>query len=93
MGIGVIGEQLHVREVRATLDGRKPGAQARISLWQHGDWRRWVTGWKHTKSVHAGGRTFQVAKWRINKRFPHNSQLCAAFAHEPDRLACAKIHK
>ncbi|WP_075268138.1 hypothetical protein [Streptomyces sp. Tue 6075] len=47
MSIGVIGEGLRVHEVRVLLDGRKPGARARISEWRSGTYVREIRDWKH----------------------------------------------
>ncbi|MGW5679194.1 hypothetical protein ACWEV4_29640 [Streptomyces sp. NPDC003860] len=87
----MIGKGLRVKEVRATLDGWKPGAKARISLWRGGVHQRWVTGWKSTSSGQMKAYKYELAAWKINKKFPHNTKLCAEFAHDPDRRACAKI--
>lgn len=100
VGVGVIGEKLKVKEVRATLDGWYPGAQARVSLWQkkrvNNAWR-WqrvetVRGWKYTQSREIANWKHEYAAWQLNNRaFPNNSRICTEFKHRSER-ACATIH-
>jgi len=97
VSIGVLGQGLHVREVRAILDGQEAGAKARISLWKkdrHGEWSwaRQVRGWKYTTARDLSNYKFEYASWRVNTRFPNRSRLCVEFAGYNDRLACATIH-
>ncbi|WP_326683055.1 hypothetical protein [Streptomyces sp. NBC_01237] len=91
VGIGVIGTALHVREVRATLDGWHAGERARVSLWRGGSRVKTVTKWKDTSSKQAAGLKYEIATWRINRRFPDGSQLCVNFQGR-DQRACATIH-
>ena len=92
VGIGVIGEGLRVREVRATLDGWEAGAQARVSLWKGGSYVRMVRGWKYTSSKEARGYRHEYAAWKINQNFPHRSQLCVEFKGH-DRRPCVTIKR
>lgn len=93
VGIGVIGSGLRVDEVRATLAGWQAGAKARVSLWKGEEYQYAVRGWKDMSSGEARGVKYEMAKWKINKRYPHNSKLCVEVSGHPDRLACAKIHR
>ncbi|MBL1288112.1 hypothetical protein ACFTXO_18035 [Streptomyces sp. NPDC057067] len=92
VGIGVIGEGLRVREVRATLTAWEAGAQARVSLWQGGSWVRMVRGWKYTDSKEAGGHRFEYTAWKIDKSFPHRSKVCLEFKGH-DRMPCVTIKR
>ncbi|GAA3017837.1 hypothetical protein Sfulv_61360 [Streptomyces fulvorobeus] len=92
VGIGVLGEGLKVREVRATLDGWEAGAQARVSLWKGDSYVRMVRGWTYTSSTEGHGHKFEVAKWKINKSFPHRSRLCVEFKGH-DRMPCVTIKR
>lgn len=93
VGIGVIGSGLRVDEVRATLDGWQDGAKARVSLWKGGAYQYQVRGWKYMSAGEARGVKYELAKWKIDKQFPHNSKLCVEVSGHNDRLACAKIHR
>ncbi|MEU9530541.1 hypothetical protein AB0D58_34955 [Streptomyces sp. NPDC048210] len=92
VGIGVIGEGLKVREVRALLDGWQDGARARVSLWQGGSYVRTVRGWKATSARETRGHRFEQASWKINKSFPHRSQLCVELTGH-DRMPCVTIKR
>ncbi|MEW2608581.1 hypothetical protein ACFWZK_35145 [[Kitasatospora] papulosa] len=92
MGIGVIGEGLKVREVRALLDGWQDGARARVSLWQGGSYVSTVRGWKATSAREMRGHRFEYASWKINKSFPHRSQFCVEFTGH-DRMPCVTIKR
>lgn len=92
--IGVFGEGLRVKEVRAFLDGHEAGARASVSLWQHGRWVREVRGWKYTTARNMQGYKFEYASWNLrNKAFPHKSRLCVEFYGHDGRLACVTIQK
>lgn len=92
--IGVIGEGLKVREVRAILDGHEAGARASVSLWKRGKWVREVRGWKYTTARDVKGYKFEYASWNLrNKKFPHKSRLCVEFDGHDDRLACVTIQR
>ncbi|MFB8442709.1 hypothetical protein ACFC7A_27025 [Streptomyces niveus] len=93
VGIGVIGSGLRVDEVRATLDGWEDGAKARVSLWKGRVYQYQVRGWKYMSAGEARGVKYELAKWKIDKRFPHNSKLCVEVSGYDGRLACAKIHR
>ncbi|MEV3934209.1 hypothetical protein [Streptomyces sp. NPDC053728] len=92
VGMGVIGEGLKVREVRATLDGWEAGAKARVSLWQGGSYVRMVRGWKFTSSKETRGWKCEYMAWKINKNFPHRSQICVEFKGH-DRMPCVTIKR
>ncbi|MFE6038777.1 hypothetical protein [Streptomyces sp. NPDC056452] len=93
VSIGVIGEGLKVNEVRALLDGWEAGARARVSLWKGDTYVRQVRGWKYTTSKQASGHKFEIATWKINKRFPHRSKLCVEFEGHPERMPCVTIKR
>ncbi|MFG2432568.1 hypothetical protein [Streptomyces sp. NPDC048590] len=92
VGIGVIGDGLRVREVRALLDGWQAGAQARVSLWKGGSYVRMVRGWKYSSSREERGYRHEYAAWKINKTFPHRSRLCVEFRGH-DRMPCVTIQR
>ncbi|OKI50334.1 hypothetical protein [Streptomyces sp. MJM1172] len=93
VSIGVIGEGLRVKEIRALLDGWEPGAQARVSLWQGGRWVREVRGWKYTSSEEAARYRYELAAWKMNTSFPHKSQLCVEFKGYDNQRACLTIQR
>ncbi|MFD6274479.1 hypothetical protein ACFWFI_02625 [Streptomyces sp. NPDC060209] len=93
VGIGVIGEGLKVKEVRAILTGWEAGAKARVSLWKGDTYIRHVRGWKYTTSKEAARHKFEIATWKINKSFPHGSKLCVEFNGYPDRMPCVTIKR
>lgn len=93
VSIGVIGEGLKVKEVRALLTGWESGAKARVSLWNGDTYIRQVRGWKYTTSTEASGHRFEIASWKINKSFPHRSKLCVEFHGHPDRMPCVTIKR
>ncbi|MGW0785900.1 hypothetical protein [Streptomyces sp. NPDC002913] len=88
----MIGDGLHVREVRATLDGWEAGARARVSLWRGRTYVRQITGWKSASSKEAGGHRFEIAAWQINKRFQHGQKVCVEFDGY-DRMPCVTIQR
>ncbi|MFE2693696.1 hypothetical protein [Streptomyces mirabilis] len=91
--IGVIGEKLKVREVRALLDDHEAGAKAHVSLWKNGEEVRIVRNWKYTEAKETGGYKYEYASWKLhNRSFPNHSQLCVEFAGHEER-ACSTIHR
>lgn len=92
VSIGVIGEGLKVKEVRAILTGWEAGARARVSLWKGHTYLRQVRGWKYTSAEELSGHKFEVTTWKINKRFPHRSRLCVEFKGH-DRMPCVTIKR
>ncbi|MGW2016857.1 hypothetical protein [Streptomyces sp. NPDC001927] len=85
MGVGVIGEDLKVKEVRATLNGWYPGARAETFLPQGGKRIRTVGSWKATASVKYGGHKFEVVAWKMNKSYRHGDRICSRFDHRSER--------
>ncbi|MDF6016938.1 hypothetical protein [Streptomyces sp. JH34] len=92
VGIGVVGAGLKVREVRKLLDGWENGARARVTLWQRGSYVRTGRGWKATGARETRGHRFEYAAWKINKSFPHRSQLCVEYTGH-DRMRCVTIKR
>ncbi|MEE1805821.1 hypothetical protein [Streptomyces sp. BE133] len=91
--IGVIGDGLRVREVRALIDDWEPGAAARISQWKGDSYIRQVSGWKAMSSKQVSRLKFEIALWKFNRNFPHGHRLCAEFKGHPDRLPCVTIKR
>ncbi|MFI9040892.1 hypothetical protein [Streptomyces sp. NPDC053726] len=92
VGVGVIGDGLHVREVRATLDGWEAGAQARVSLWRGHTYIRQVRGWKSSSSKEVSGHKFEITTWKISQRFSHRHRLCVEYQGH-DEMPCVTIKR
>lgn len=92
VSIGVIGDKLKVKEVRAIMDGHEAGARARVSLWQHGKRVSSIRSWTFTDSGETAGYKYESTTWKLHSRaFPNNSRLCVEFSGHTNR-ACATIH-
>lgn len=92
VGVGVIGDGLHVREVRATLNGWEAGAQARVSLWHGRNYVRQVRGWKSSSSKEGYGHKFEITTWKLNARFPHAYKICVEYKGH-DEMPCVTIKR
>ncbi|MFB7174460.1 hypothetical protein ACFCYM_27100 [Streptomyces sp. NPDC056254] len=92
VGVGVIGESLKAKEVRATLNGRHPGARAETFLVRGGKRIRTVGSWKATESVEYGGHKFEVVAWPVNKSYRHGDRICTRFEHRSER-PCVTIQR
>ncbi|MFG2667605.1 hypothetical protein ACGFY6_25600 [Streptomyces sp. NPDC048387] len=92
VGVGVIGEGLKVKEVRATLNGWYPGARAETFLVRGGKRIQTVGSWKATESVEYGGHKFEIVAWPVNKSYRHGDRICSRFEHRSER-PCVTIQR
>ncbi|MDH6545826.1 hypothetical protein M2167_008405 [Streptomyces sp. SPB4] len=92
VGVGVIGEGLKVKEVRATLNGWYPGARAETFLVRGGKRIQTVGSWKATESVEYGGHKFEVVAWPVNESYRHGDRICSRFEHRGER-PCVTIQR
>ncbi|WP_223838036.1 hypothetical protein [Streptomyces venezuelae] len=92
VGVGVIGEGLKVKEVRATLNGWYPGARAEVFVLRGGKRVHTVGSWKATESVEYGGHKFEIVKWPVGRSFWHGDRICSTFGHRSER-PCVTIQR
>ncbi|MEV8535616.1 hypothetical protein [Streptomyces sp. NPDC051211] len=92
VSVGVIGDSLKVKEVRALLKGWYPGGRAEVFVLRSGKRVQTVGSWKATESVEYGGHKFEIAKWPVNKSFRHGDRICSRFDHRSER-PCVTIQR
>ncbi|MEY2232582.1 hypothetical protein [Streptomyces sp. BF23-19] len=92
VSVGVIGEGLKVKEVRALLKGWYPGARAEVFVMRGGKRVRTVGSWKATESLENGGHKFERATWQVGKSFRHGDRICSSFSHR-DEHPCVTIQR
>ncbi|QTI42582.1 hypothetical protein JYK04_00340 [Streptomyces nojiriensis] len=92
VSVGVIGEGLKVKEVRALLKGWYPGARAEVFVMRGGKRVRTVGPWKATESLEVGGHKFERATWQVGKSFRHGDRICSSFGHRGER-PCVTIQR
>ncbi|WP_331732238.1 hypothetical protein OG592_41395 (plasmid) [Streptomyces avidinii] len=92
VGVGVIGEGLKVKEVRALLQGWYPGARAEVFVLRSGKRVRTVGSWKATESMEVGGHKYELAVWPVGASFRHGDRLCSRFDHRNER-PCVTIQR
>ncbi|WP_234431863.1 hypothetical protein [Streptomyces sp. NRRL S-241] len=92
VSVGVIGDGLKVKEVRALLKGWHPGARAEVFLLRNGKRIQTLGSWKATESLEAGGHKFELATWRVGKSFRHGDRICSMFDHRGER-PCVTIKR
>ncbi|MFE5718550.1 hypothetical protein [Streptomyces erythrochromogenes] len=92
VSVGVVGEGLKVKEVRALLKGWHPGAKAEVFVVRGRKRIQTVGSWKATESVEYGGHKFEIASWPVGKSFRHGDRICTEFEHRSER-PCVTIKR
>ncbi|MEU6102739.1 hypothetical protein [Streptomyces flaveolus] len=93
VSIYVKGKGLHVDSIDVTSTKQRNGEAFRV--YQHtgsAAGQSNVTRWKKAKFVSAGMTKFAMASWKIDKRFPDGTWLCAV-SKESSGNPCIRVHR
>ena len=93
VSISVKGEGLHVESVSVTSTKQRNGEAFRV--YKHtgsAATESYVTKWKEAKFVSSGMTKFSTASWKLNKRFPNGTWLCAD-SKKSSGTPCIKVHR
>ncbi|MFH9821143.1 hypothetical protein [Streptomyces sp. NPDC017230] len=93
VSIYVKGKGLHVDSIDVISTKQRNGEAFRV--YRHtgsAATSSYVTKWKKAKFVNASMTRFSTASWKINKKFPDGTWLCAV-SKESSGNPCIKVHR
>lgn len=93
VSIYVEGKGLHVDRITVSSDKQRNGEKFRV--YKHTGSSASssnVTRWKLAKFTSAGMTKFASASWKINRKFPNGTWLCAV-ATKSSGNPCLKVHR
>ncbi|WP_371619488.1 hypothetical protein [Streptomyces sp. NBC_00454] len=92
VGVGVVGDGLEVREVRAVLTGWYPGARAESFVVRGGKRIQTLGGWKAASSEQIAQSKFEIVSWPMRRTLRHGDRICARFEHRAER-PCVTVQR